>query len=112
MNNRVYIIKCRLENNQGFIYKIGKSSGKNSVDRMMQLIRSFFMNYRYTPIFEIKRDRPCENAFAIETQLHQDFRSCKYYHDKKIDGANEWFYVPREDLLLQRYDELLPLGKK
>ena len=108
---RVYIIKCKLRDTNEYIYKIGKSSGKNSVDRMMQLIRSHFMNYRYTPIFEIKRDRPCENAFAIETQLHNEFKNYSYYHDKKVDGAGEWFYI-REDVLLRRYDELLPLQAK
>jgi len=110
--DRVYIIKQRLhDDNINAIFKVGKSSGKNSVDRMMQLVRSYFMKYRYTPEFVLKRDRECQNAFAIETQLHQEFSQFRYYHDKAIDGKDEWFYM-REDLLLRRYDELLPLKAK
>ena len=107
--DRVYIIKQHLhESNIKYIYKIGKSSGRNSVDRLMQLVRSYFMKYRYTPLYTLKRDRPAANAFEIETKLHQEFAEFKYYHDKPVDGKDEWFYV-REDLLLKRYDELLPL---
>ena len=110
--DRVYIIKQRLhDSNVDFIFKIGKSSGKSSVDRLMQLIRSHFMKYRYTPFMVIKRDRPVPNAFQVETQLHQEFKQHRYYHDKPIDGKDEWFYM-REDVLLRRYDELVPSKKK
>ena len=109
--DRVYIIKQKLYDTNEYIFKVGKSSGKSSIDRLMQLIRSHFMKYRYTPFATIKRDRATNNAFAIETQLHHEFKQYQYYHDKKVDGANEWFYI-REDILLRRFDELLPLKEK
>ncbi len=110
--DRVYIIKQRLhDDNINCIFKIGKSSGKNSVDRMMQLIRSFFMKYRHTPEFVLKRDRECGSAFKIESALHKEFSQYKYYHSKPIDGKDEWFYM-REDVLLKRYDQLLPAKEK
>ena len=111
LQDRVYIIKAKLLDTNEFIFKVGKSSGKNSVDRMLQVSRSHFMTYRYIPMMTLKRDRPCDNAFEIETKLHQLFKDDKYYFDKKIDGFNEWFYIP-EHKLLKVYDELLPLKKK
>lgn len=112
MQRRVYILKAKLFDDPRYIYKVGVASGEKSIDRALQILRSHFMKYRYFPMMSIKRDRPCENAFEIETGLHQKFKDFKYYHEKKIDGANEWFDIP-EDKLLQAYDDLLPLkGRK
>jgi len=109
---RVYIVKMRLyECNEQFIYKIGKSSSKRSTDRMVEVIRSFFQSYRYTPFCKLLRDRECINGFDIETKLHQYFKHQQYYFSKKFDGSSE-FFLCREDELLKVYDELLPLKKR
>jgi len=108
---RVYIIRARFESTSTPVFKIGVSSGKSSVDRLLQLERSFFMKYRYMFFAAIKRDRPAPNAFAIETELHHRFADKRYYHDKPIDGKDEWFKV-EEDELLRAYDDLLPLQDK
>lgn len=106
-NNRLYVFKMKLmDTNGSYIYKIGKSSGKNSVDRMMQVIKSFHTKYRYTPYMSIKRDRPCADAFKFEAELHNHFKDNKYYFDKNIDGKTEWFYIEREDELLEVFDTL------
>ncbi len=110
--HRVYIVKMKLyESNDNFIYKIGKSSDKRSVDRLMEVSRSFFQSYRYTPFCRLLRDRECENGFDIETKLHQHFKSTQYYFDKKFNGNTE-FFLCREDELLKVYDELLPVKGK
>ena len=105
--SRVYIFKAKMHDTNTWIYKVGKASGKNSVDRLLQVARSFLMKYRYMPLMTIKRDRSCSNAFEIETALHQHFKEFSYYHDKKIDGFSEWFKC-EEDQLLKVYDELIP----
>lgn len=109
--NRVYIFKAKLDGStQNYIYKIGKSSGKSSIDRLLQVQRDHFMKYRYMFFASIKRDKPCENAFEIETKLHQQFKGMKYYFDKKHDGFGEWFMCEEHELL-KAYDELLIVGK-
>ena len=105
---RLYILKVRLYDDNKFIYKIGKSSETRSVDRMMEVMRSFFMVHRYTPYVVLKRDRPIENAFELEAKLHRHFKEYKYYFDKPFDGCQEFFAIPREDQLLKIYDEMLP----
>lgn len=114
ISNRVYIMKIIKfidDGNRLSLYKIGKSSGKNSVDRMLQLMRSHFMSYRYSPFITIKRDRATDDAFGIENKLHKKFKDCKYYFDKPIDGKEEYFVIDREDELLKFYDELIPKKK-
>ncbi len=110
--SRVYIMKFKMHEQNTWVYKIGKSSGKNSVDRMLQIARSFFMKYRYIPLMTLKRDREAPDAFTIETRLHQEFQEFKYYHDKPIDGKEEFFLLDREDTLLRAYDNLLPAKGK
>ena len=113
--NRVYIMKILKFQEDGSrltLYKIGKSSGKSSVDRMLQLMRSHFMQYRYSPFITIKRDRACENAFEIESTLHRQFKENRFFYDKPVEGKNEHFYIDREDVLLKAYDELIPAKKK
>lgn len=105
---RLYILKVKLYDDNKFIYKIGKSSESRSTDRMLEVMRSFFMTNRYLPYLVLKRDRPVENAFELETKLHQHFSEYKYYFDKKFDGSNEFFAIPREDILLKAYDDILP----
>ncbi len=109
--DRVYIIKAKMHDTDTWIYKCGKSSGKSSVDRMLQLAKSFFTKYRYIPLMTVKRDRPAPNAFEIETTLHRRFKEFSYYHDKNVDGATEWFVCPEHELL-RAYDELLPTKGK
>ena len=109
--DRVYIIRAKFSSTDTPVFKIGKSSGKSSVDRLLQLQRSFFMKYRYMFFAAIKRDRECVNAFQIETELHHLFAPFKYYHDKPVDGKDEWFMC-EEHLLLKAYDELIPVKGK
>ena len=99
------------ESNDVWVYKIGKSSAKRSADRLVEVVRSFFMSYRFTPFCKLLRDRECQNGFEIEKNLHRHFKSQQYYFDKKFDGASE-FFLCREDELLRIYDSLLPLKDK
>ncbi len=113
-HRRVYIMKFKLYESStqygDFIFKIGVSSGKSSVDRALQIQRAHFMKYRFFPFMSIKRDRPCthDEAFEIETGLHRKFKQYQFYHDKPIDGKEEFFAMPEHELL-KAYDELLPL---
>ena len=110
--DRVYILKARFDNAyDGYIYKVGKSSGRSSVDRLMQIQRSFFMSHRYTFFCSIIRDRECQDAFTVETRLHKLFKGDNFYHGKKFEGSTEFFKC-EEDELLRAYDDLMSLKAK
>ena len=79
------------------VVKIGKSSGKNSVDRMMQIIKSYFKVNRCTFMCEIKRDRVVEqDVFKYETALHRFFDDYRYKAPIAFDGSTELFVVDRQ----------------
>ena len=123
MSDRVYIFKMKLRlDDTYYIYKIGKSSdgtksnkySRKTIDRLLEVQRSFFMKHRYTFYGSILRDRECDNAFEIETKLHHIFKEQKHYFadNKSFDGATEFFNIKYEDELLKEYDSLIPLKTK
>jgi len=117
--DRVYVLKIKLRCDEPkYVYKIGKTStGKynkrSSIDRVLEIQRSYYQKYRYTFFCEIKRDRATENAFEIETKLHQMFKEYSFYvsPEKSFDGSTELFDI-EEHKILKAFDELLPLKGK
>ena len=93
--NRLYIFSIRFESGMEVV-KIGKSSGKSSLDRMLQIQRDYFNKYRCTFICRIVRDRECEDVFKYETELHRFFEEYKYKPKIPFDGSTELFCIPIE----------------
>ena len=91
--NRLYIFSIRFESGMK-VCKIGKSSGKSSLDRMLQIQRDYFNKYRCTFICRIVRDRECKDVFKYETELHRFFKEYQYKAKIPFDGSTELFYVP------------------
>ena len=90
----------------GTVYKVGITC-VDPVDRMLQIIRSFFQTYRYVPRTSLKRFRKVEHHFIKETALHREFGEHQCEFSKAFDGCTEFFNVCEEDVL-QKYDELCP----
>jgi len=99
----LYVMKFILDDGRT-VHKIGITC-VNPVDRMLQVLRSFFMAYRYMPRASIKRFRKVDNHFGKETELHHEFAGYKCVFDKVFDGHTECFEVD-EALILARYDEM------
>jgi len=107
--DRLYLLLIRLESGL-HIVKFGKSSGKDSVDRMMQIMRDYFMKYRRTFICHIKRDRAIDNdVFKYEAELHEFFRDYRFEPKITFDGSSECFVIPYE-AAVDVYDYLLENG--
>ena len=81
------------------VVKIGKSSGKDSLDRMMQIQRDYYQKYRYTFICKIKRDRVVDDVFKYEAELHRFFKDYQYEAKIPFDGSTECFVVNYEAAL-------------
>ena len=107
----VYLFKFRFRKGDGYkvLYKIGIAN--DPVARVCQVNTRFFQKRRYFAEVSIKRMRKTTEFFAIETKLHQEFKDCQWdFKDLKFDGCTEIFDVD-EDILLNRYEELLPKKK-
>ncbi len=99
----LYVMKFVLDDKR-VVYKVGITC-INPVDRMLQILRSFFMVYRYMPRASIKRFRKVENHFEKETQMHQEFADYRCVFDSVFDGHTECFDIDG-DTILNRYDKL------
>lgn len=87
---RVYVLEITLESGE-VIYKIGMTHSPRSADRMMEILRSWFMAYRYVPHTRCMMDYETGVPLLIEKHLHSLLKEWKWVPDKKIDGAQEMF---------------------
>ena len=104
----VYIMKFTLREHSKPVYKIGitRKSGeiRQPVDRMLQILRSYYTHYRYIPECTVKRFREVANCFTIETRLHRHFRELRYVpKGKSFDGSTEMFTGFAEAYLLEMF---------
>jgi len=90
--DRLYIFSIRFESGMEVV-KIGKSSGKSSLDRMLQIQRDYFNKYRCTFICRIVRDRECDDVFSKESMLHRFFKEYQYKPHTAFDGSTELFVI-------------------
>jgi len=91
--DRLYLFDIVLPSGMKVV-KIGKSSGKSSLDRMLQIQRDYYNKNRSTFICHIKRDRPIEeDVFKYEAELHRFFKDYQYTPKVVFDGSTECFCV-------------------
>ena len=106
--DRVYLLDITFASGMKVV-KIGKSSGKDSLDRMLQIQRDYYNKYRVTFICNIKRDRAVEDAFQVETALHKFFQDYKYTPKIAFDGSTELFNIHLE-AAVEVYEHILENG--
>ena len=103
--NLVYILKVQLATGQ-VLYKIGVSKEKRHMDRMMEVLKDFFIKYRYVPFTSMKRFRVFPDAYEVERIMHQQYKEYRYTFDKKFCGSTEFFTIENESELLEFYEKL------
>lgn len=104
---RLYILEIWLDGNDFPIYKIGKSSGKSSKQRMLSIIGSYYDAYRVTPIIKIKRDREVTDVFTKETMLHKYYKKVQYKSKKRFSGNTELFHIEDVEGLYDVYNRVI-----
>ena len=104
-DNVVYIIKVQLDNGL-VLHKIGVTGYKREVDRMLEVLKGFFIQYRYVPFSSLKRFKRFSDAYAIEKLLHNEFVEYKYTFDKTFGGSTEFFLNIDEAKLIEFYDKI------
>ena len=100
---RVYALRITLDTGK-VVHKVGMCHSERSVDRMMEVLRSFFNTYRYVPQCVLKRDKKILIPRLVEKYLHDRLDDLVYTFDKKFDGSTEFFQDLDEEAFLEYLD--------
>ena len=109
---RVYVLQIKLTDDT-IIYKVGKTSNNRTVERVLEISRSFFMKYRYFPEIRVRLDMKTPAALLVEKHMHNLLGEYQYLGlDSKVSGYSEMFTDIDETTLLDYmrdfpYNELL-----
>ena len=101
---RLYVLEMIVDDK--VVYKIGKASGKNCKQRMLQIVASYFDVYRVTPVVKIVKDKACTEVFTKETKCHQALVEHRFRPEKKFSGCTELFCVDKK-VVLDVYKRIL-----
>jgi len=96
---RVYVLRLELPDNL-IVHKIGMTHSPRSADRMMEILRSWFMQYRYVPRTELRLDKETGVPRLLEKHMHTILAEWKWVPDKKVDGGQEMFTGLDEEVVL------------
>lgn len=100
---RVYVMKFILDDGT-IIHKIGMCHSDRTTDRMMEVLRSFFIKYRYVPRSSIRKNVKTLVPYLLEKHMHELLDKWKYRFDKDIDGNTEMFHNLDEEVVLDYLD--------
>ena len=97
MSGKLYVMRFELPDRT--VYKVGMTNTPRATDRLIEIVRSYYIKHRVTPIAKILRYRSCDNVFAVEAMLHRYLhdRQCKFEH--QFDGCTECFDISEEEVL-------------
>ena len=86
----MYVIRMELPD--GFtVYKIGMCNSNRSVDRMLEILRSWFMRFRFIPYCELKLDMETGYPKQLEEHIHKILAHRQFIPHMKVEGGTEMF---------------------
>jgi len=97
---RIYVLRMTLSEGK-IIHKVGMTNSNRSVDRMMELLRSWFIRFRYVPYTVLKLDMECGRPKELEAHIHKVLAHKKFIPHMKVEGRTEMFTGIDELRLLQ-----------
>ena len=87
---RLYVIQITLPDDT-VVFKVGMTHSDRATDRMFEILRSWFMKYRFTPCAELKLDRSVQNPAELEKLAHRVLSDYRWIPDMQVDGGTEMF---------------------
>ena len=87
---RVYVIKMVLPGNT-VVHKIGMCHSDRAVDRMMEILKSWFTSFRFIPYTELRMDLECQDAPGVEKYIHKVLHKNQFIPTHKVSGHTEMF---------------------
>ena len=100
---RLYVLNFILDDGT-VLHKVGMCNSDRSTDRMIEILRDFFIKYRYVPRCEMRRDKKTIVPLLLEKHMHSLLDEWSYSFDKKFNGSTEFFSDIDESILLDYLD--------
>jgi hypothetical protein len=104
---KLYILYMWVGEEEELMVKIGVTTKPEVVDRVLEIIRSYYFAYRVCPKVYPKRFKTVDNVYVKERQLHKYFEEYNYKFDKPYSGCTEVFKGIDEEELLDVYDRCI-----
>jgi hypothetical protein len=108
---RLYVIKMVLPDGT-IVHKIGMTHSSRSVDRMLEILRSWFMSFRFVPHSELRLDMESQEPAKLESHIHSILKHKQFIPQHKVTGGTEMFVELNEARVLHyiRACEKQPTG--
>ena len=87
---RVYVIRIELPDGL-VVHKIGMTNSDRTVDRMMEILLSWFVRYRFVPYAEQKLDMSTSYPKELESHIHKMLSHKRFIPHMKVSGGTEMF---------------------
>ena len=87
---RVYVLRMDLPDGCK-VHKIGVTKSNRTIDRMMELLRSWFTHYRFVPYTELRLDMECPYPFVLEKHIHKMLAHKQFIPNEHVEGRTEMF---------------------
>ena len=87
------------------IVKIGITT-RDIYDRVVEILLSFYHQYRYFPQCKPIKFSQNDNYFKIESSLHRYFKPFKWNSEHSFDGSNEMFMID-PDVAKTAYQDIM-----
>jgi hypothetical protein len=89
-SGRIYVIRMKLPDGMT-VWKIGMTERESAVDRMMELLRSWFVRFRFVPYSELRLDMHTGYPKQLETHIHRILGHKRFTPHMKVEGRTEMF---------------------
>ena len=96
---RIYVMRMELPDST-VVHKIGMCNSDRATDRMMEILRSWFIQYRFVPYTELKLDMETGYPKELEQLIHRILAPLQFIPNKKVSGGTEMFTDINEFRLL------------
>jgi hypothetical protein len=73
------------------VHKIGMTNSDRAVDRMLEILRSWFMRFRFVPYTELKLDMQTSYPKELEAHIHSILAHRQFTPHMKVEGGTEMF---------------------
>ncbi len=87
---RLYVIRIELPDGV-VVHKVGMCSSDRAIDRMMEILRSWFTSYRFVPFTVLKLDMPTSYPKELESHIHKILKHKQFIPYHKVEGRTEMF---------------------
>ena len=87
---RIYVIRMELPDGY-VVHKIGMCNSDRSVDRMLEILRSWFMRFRFIPYCELRLDMQTNYPKELEAHIHKILDRHRFTPHMKVEGGTEMF---------------------